>query len=138
MENAFMDFVDADGDVESWIKISETRHRFATISYMRTDGLLATYHPDFIVETNDSLFLVETKGADKVKDRNVQQKRRAATEWCEKINQLPEQSRNGKEWEYILLGEDTFYGLSMNGATLTDIFNHCRVSSAMVQGVLSF
>ncbi len=138
LEHSFMDFVDNDGDVECWIKISETRHRFASISYMRTDGLLATYHPDFIVETNDRLYLVETKGADKVKDRNVQQKRMAATEWCEKINQLPEQSRNGKEWEYILLGEDTFYGLSMNGATLTDIFNHCRVSSAMVQGVLSF
>jgi type III restriction enzyme len=138
LEHSFMDFVDNDGDVERWIKISETRHRFASISYMRTDGLLATYHPDFIVETNDRLYLVETKGTDKVKDRNVQQKRRAATEWCEKINQLPEQSRNGKEWEYILLGEDTFYGLSMNGATLTDIFNHCRVSSAMVQGVLSF
>lgn len=138
LEHAFMDFVDADGAVERWIKISETRHRFASISYMRTDGLLATYHPDFIVETNDRLYLVETKGTDKVKDRNVQQKRRAATEWCEKINQLPEQSRNGREWEYILLGEDTFYGLSMNGATLTDIFNHCRVSSAMVQGVLSF
>lgn len=138
LEHSFMDFVDNDGDVECWIKISETRHRFVSISYMRTDGLLATYHPDFIVETNDRLYLVETKGTDKVKDRNVQQKRRAATEWCEKINQLPEQSRNGKEWEYILLGEDTFYGLSMNGATLIDIFNHCRVSSAMVQGVLSF
>lgn len=138
LEHSFMDFVDNDGDVECWIKISETRHRFASISYMRTDGLLATYHPDFIVETNDRLYLVETKGTDKVKDRNVQQKRRAATEWCEKINQLPEQSRKGKVWEYILLGEDTFYGLSMNGATLTDIFNHCRVSSAMVQGVLSF
>ena len=138
LEHAFMDFVDADGNVERWIKISETRHRFASISYMRTDGLLATYHPDFIVETNDKLYLVETKGADKVMDRNVQQKRRAATEWCEKINHLQELSRNGKEWEYILLGEDTFYGLSINGATVTDIFNHCRVSTAMVQGVLSF
>lgn len=138
LEHAFMDFVDADGNVERWFKISETRHRFASISYMRTDGLLATYHPDFIVETNDKLYLVETKGADKVMDRNVQQKRRAATEWCEKINHLQEPSRNGKEWEYILLGEDTFYGLSINGATVTDIFNHCRVSTAMVQGVLSF
>ena len=138
LEHAFMDFVDADGNVERWIKISETRHRFASISYMRTDGLLATYHPDFIVETNDKMYLVETKGADKVMDRNVQQKRRAATEWCEKINHLQELSRNGKEWEYILLGEDTFYGLSINGATVTDIFNHCRVSTAMVQGVLSF
>ncbi len=138
LEHAFMDFVDSDSDVERWIKISETRHRFATIAYMRTDGLLATYHPDFIVETNDRLYLVETKGTDKVRDRNVQQKRRAATEWCEKINQLPEQSRNGKDWEYILLGEDVFYGLSTNGATVTDIFNRCKVSSAMVQGVLSF
>lgn len=138
LEKAFMEFIDADGEVEQWIKISETRHRFASITYMRTDGLLATYHPDFLVGTAERLYMIETKGADKVKDPNVQQKRRAAVEWCEKINQLPSKQREYKQWEYVLIGEDDFYGLSTNGATLEDICRRCRVSTAIVQGVLNF
>lgn len=138
LERAFMEFIDADSDVERWLKISETRHRFASITYMRTDGLLATYHPDFMVETANRMYLVETKGEDKVRDRNVQQKRRAATEWCEKINQLPTDKRQGRTWEYILLGENDFYGLSSAGATLTDICQRCRVSMSTVQGELHF
>ncbi len=138
LERAFMEFVDSDGQVERWIKISETRHRFATIAYMRTDGLLATYHPDFLVATSGKTYMVETKGQDKVRDRNVQQKRRAAVEWCDKINALPPEKRHGREWEYVLLGEDDFYGLSMNGATFEDICRRCRISAAVVQGELQF
>ena len=138
LERAFMEFIDADGLVEKWIKVSETRHRFASITYIRTDGLLATYHPDFLVQTAEEMYLVETKGQDRVRDRNVQQKRRAATEWCSKINDLSAESRGNKSWEYILLGEDDFYGLSRNGATFEDICRRCRISSAMVQGELNF
>ncbi len=138
LERAFMEFIDNDGEVERWLKISETRHRFACIAYMRTDGLLATYHPDFLVETADKVYMVETKGQDKVRDRNVQQKRRAATEWCEKINQLPGEKRRWRTWEYILLGENDFYGLTGAGATFADLAARCRVSRAMVQGELQF
>jgi type III restriction enzyme len=138
LEKAFMEFIDSDSQVERWIKISVTRHRFASITYMRTDGLLATYHPDFIVATSDKVYLVETKGQDKVKDRNVQQKRRAAVEWCEKLNDLPADKRDGLEWEYVLIGENDFYGLSMNGATFEDICLRCRINAAVVQGELKF
>lgn len=138
LERAFMEFVDCDSQVERWIKISETRHRFATITYMRTDGLLATYHPDFLVATSDKVYMIETKGQDKVKDRNVQQKRRAAVEWCDNLNNLPADKRDGREWEYILIGENDFYGLSMNGATFEDICLRCRINAAVVQGELKF
>lgn len=138
LERAFMEFVDCDSQVERWIKISETRHRFASITYMRTDGLLATYHPDFLVVTSEKVYMVETKGQDKVKDRNVQQKRRAAVEWCDKLNDLPADKRDGREWEYVLIGENDFYGLSMNGATFEDVCLRCRINSAVVQGELKF
>lgn len=138
LERAFMEFVDCDSRVERWIKISETRHRFASITYMRTDGLLATYHPDFLVATSDKVYMVETKGQDKVKDRNVQQKRRAAVEWCDKLNDLPADKREGLEWEYVLIGENDFYGLSMNGATFEDICLRCRINASVVQGELKF
>ena len=138
LEKAFMEFVDCDGQVERWIKISETRHRFATITYMRTDGLLATYHPDFLVATAGKIYMVETKGQDKVRDRNVQQKRRAAVEWCDKINTLPSDKRDNREWEYVLIGENDFYGLSLNGATFEDICQRCRISASVAQGELKF
>ena len=44
-------FLDNDADVERFLKISESQHAFATIFYLREDGLLASYHPDFIVCT---------------------------------------------------------------------------------------
>lgn len=138
LERAFMEFIDCDSRVERWIKISETRHRFASITYMRTDGLLATYHPDFLVASSDKVYMVETKGQDKVKDRNVQQKRRAAVEWFDKLNDLPADKRDGREWEYVLIGENDFYGLSMNGATFEDICLRCRINAAVVQGELKF
>lgn len=131
LEKAFMEFVDADSDVERWIKISETRHRFASIAYMRTDGLMANYHPDFLVQTKDGIYMVETKGKDKVQDHNVQQKRRAATEWCLKVSEVQE-----TRWEYVLLSEDDFYGLTYAGATFNDLVARCSVSLSVVQGVL--
>jgi len=138
LERAFMEFIDADSEVERWIKISETRHRFASITYMRTDGLLATYHPDFLVTTANKVYMIETKGQDKVKDHNVQQKRRAAVEWCNKINELPAGKRDGREWRYVLVGENDFYGLTMNGATFEDVCQRCMISMSIVQGELKF
>ncbi len=133
LEKAFMDYIDNDGEVECWIKINETRHRFASISYMRTDGLLATYHPDFLVQVAGKIYMVETKGDDKVHDKNVQQKRRAAVEWCEKVSKV-----QSTPWEYVLLSESDFYGLSFAGATFRDMVERCRVNNAIVQGTLSF
>lgn len=135
-EKAFLEFLDADAEVESFIKINESQHRFASIFYVRTDGLLATYHPDFLVSTADKIYMIETKGDDKVDDRNVRQKQLAAVEWCRKINELPEKERDDKEWEYILLSETNFYLLSGNGATITDICQRTAVSLKTIQGRL--
>ena len=41
-----------------------------------------------------------------------------------------------REWEYVLLSEDNFYGLSSNGATITDICNLNKVSLSQVTGDL--
>ena len=133
LEKAFMDFIDADGEVERWVKISETRHRFASIAYMREDGLLATYHPDFLVESHGRLYMVETKATAQERDRNVQRKRRAAAEWCQKVSEV-----QPMPWEYLLVGEDGFYGLTHAGATFGDLCDRCRVGMATVWGELQF
>lgn len=136
LERAFIEFLDTDGEVERFLKISENMHPFAVIYYMRKDGLMATYHPDFIVATQKKIYLIETKGNDKLFDKNVRQKQTAAVEWTRKINELPAEERMNREWEYVLISEDNFYGLSHNGATITDICDRCKVSLSAAMGEL--
>jgi type III restriction enzyme len=136
LERAFIDFLDKDGEVERFLKISENMHPFAVIYYMRKDGLMATYHPDFIVATAQKVYLIETKGNDKLFDKNVRQKQTAAVEWTRKINELKAEERMNREWEYVLISEDNFYGLSHNGAAITDICDRCKVSLSAAMGEL--
>ena len=136
LEKAFAEFLDRDAEVERFLKISETQHSFASIYYIRADGLMSVYHPDFLVATVDRVYLVETKGNDKINDKNVRQKQAATIEWVRKINSLKPEERMNREWEYVLLSEDNFYGLSANGATITDICNLNKVSLSQVTGDL--
>lgn len=135
-EKAFARFIDNDGDVEAFLKIDEINHAFAVIYYVRDDGMLATYHPDFIVKTTDMIYVIETKGNNMVTDKNVRLKQKATLQWMKRINDLPENERMGKLWRYVLLSEDNFYSLSGSGATLEDICQRCAVSSSAVTGNL--
>ena len=137
-ERSMLEFLDTDADVERFLKINEYQHPFAIIYYIREDGLLATYHPDFIVGTADRVYLIETKGNDKVFDKNVRRKQRAALEWTRKINQLKPEERMNREWEYVLLSEDNFYSLLGSDATLVDICERAKVSPSAATGNLFF
>lgn len=135
-EKAFMEFTDSDGEVESLLKVGEHQHSFAAISYIRADGLLSLYHPDFIVRTAQKLYIIETKGSDRVQDENVKQKQLATVEWCARMNSLPESERMFRQWEYVLLSEAHFYSYSQNGASLTEICELGKISEAAVKGKL--
>lgn len=136
LEKAFIEFLDRDAEVERFLKINENGHSFAIIFYVRKDGLMATYHPDFILATADKVYLIETKGDDKVDDVNVRQKQTATVEWIKKINALEPGDRMNRTWEYVLVGESVFYSLSGSGATITDICNMCKVSYSVATGNL--
>lgn len=136
LEKAFIEFLNRDAEVERFLKINESGHSFAIIFYVRKDGLMATYHPDFIVATADKAYLIETKGDDKVDDVNVRQKQTATIEWIKKINALESKDRMNRTWEYVLIGESVFYSLSGSGATITDICNQCKVSYSVATGNL--
>lgn len=75
-ERAFSEFLDKDGGVERFLKINESQHPFASLFYLRQDGLLASYHPDFMVCTAAHIYIVETKSDDRIADANVRQNRR--------------------------------------------------------------
>ena len=136
LEKEFMEFLDRDSDVQSFLKINESQHGFAKVFYIREDGLLASYHPDFIVKTAEAITIVETKGDDKANDANVRRKQMSILDWCKKINRLPSEMRMNRDWRYILLKETDFYIWSVNGATFIDIARLSVVSHTNVTGLL--
>lgn len=136
LEKAFIEYLDKDAKVERFLKINESGHAFAVIFYIRKDGLMATYHPDFMVATKEKIYLIETKGDDKINDANVRQKQTATIEWIKKINDLEPKDRMNRTWEYVLVGESVFYSLCGSGADIEDICNHCKVSYAAATGNL--
>ena len=135
-EKAFARFLDTDSSVEAFLKIDETQHAFAIVYYIRNDGMLATYHPDFIVKTKDKIYIIETKGNDKIDDKNVRIKQQSTLQWLRRVNALPEEERMHRKWEYVLLSEDNFYSLSGSGASLEDICIRCRLSASASTGNL--
>lgn len=130
LERAFIEWADSDGGVEAFCKLSETRHDFVRLRYVKDDGMQAFYFPDFLVRTNDAIYLVETKAEQQVIHPNVQRKLRAAATWCARINGLPCQLRGEREWHYALVGESVFFDWRDKGARLPDLLAFARVRGA--------
>ncbi len=135
-EKKFMLYADTDSGVESLIKVNEYSHSFATISYIRTDGLLSLYFPDFIVKTAKKIYLIETKSDKDLNDQNVKQKQLSTLHWIKRINSLDAKDRIEREWSYILLGENHFYSLKDNNASIEEICELARVNEATAAGKL--
>lgn len=123
-EKNFIEFVDKDAEVQSFLKINQYYHDFAYITYLREDGLLAHYFPDFIVKIGNQIYIVETKADKDVKNPNVEQKKNATIDWLNKINELRPEDRMFAMWNYVLLGENTFYQMSESGADTQDILEY--------------
>lgn len=130
LERAFIEWAQADGGVEAFCKLSETRHDFARLRYVRDDGLPGFYFPDFLVRTTDAVYLAETKAQQQVNHPNVQRKLKAAAAWCERINALPPYDRGSREWRYSLVGESLFHDWKEKNARLPELLEFCRVRPA--------
>ncbi len=138
LEKRFGEFLDRDEKVESFLKIDEYKHYFAKIGYMREDGMLAWYSPDFIVKTPEHVYIIETKSTESMSQANVKAKQLAATEWCKKINRLAKQNRMEREWEYVLLSESMFNSFAGTGADVEDICERNRLRAGNIYGELDF
>lgn len=138
LERDFLDFIDRDAAVERFVKVNEVRHSFARIVYLRTDGLLGEYIPDFLVATAERVFLVETKAAGQVADGNVRQKRKAAIEWCRRVNALAPDDRLARRWAYLLLSDNVFYRYRDAGGTFSDFSAFAELTEAGFRGEFDF
>lgn len=131
LERAFIEWAQADSGIEAFCKISENRHEFARLRYVKDDGLPAFYFPDFMVRTGDSIYLVETKSQQQTTHPNVQRKLKAAATWCRRINELPPDERDGREWHYALVGESLFDDWKVKNARMAELLAFSRIRPAV-------
>lgn len=105
LERRFIKWADQDTQIEALVKVHEYRHSFLRRPYLKADGMPAQYSPDFLVRTDEAVYVVETKAQSAMSDENVKRKQGAALAWCEQINVLPPEERDDRDWYYVLLGE---------------------------------
>lgn len=68
-------------------------------------GGTSRYEPDFIVETTDKIYMIETKASNELKNDSVIQKAKAAKVYCQAVTDWNAEN-GGKPWEYVLLSHD--------------------------------
>lgn len=127
LEKAFIHWAQADTQVEAFCKVSENRHIFARLRYVKDDGLPAFYSPDFLVRTADAVYMVETKAQQQTIHPNVQRKLRAAIAWCERINSLSPIERGSAPWHYVLLAENVVAEWRAKRARLAELLDFARL-----------
>lgn len=87
--------LDNDTDVQNWLRPAP---REFNITYNRGRH----YEPDFVVETDDVIYLVEVKGEDKLNDPDVIAKKTRGVQYCEVASRWGK--ANGyKEWQYLFI-----------------------------------
>ncbi len=64
-----------------------------------------SYSPDFVVETETTIYLCEPKRADLLDSQEVQDKANAALTWCQHATEHAK-TYGGKPWEYLLIPHD--------------------------------
>jgi len=127
LERALIHWASADAKILAFCKISENRHTFARLRYVKDDGLAAFYSPDFLLRTEAAIYLAETKAQQQAIHPNVQRKLKAAVAWCYRINQQAPAHRSGLPWHYVLLAEDFVYECQATGARQADLLDYARL-----------
>jgi type III restriction enzyme len=80
------------------------------ISYRDKSGIQRDYEVDFIVKTDQSMYLVETKSDRDLESATVGLKARAAQSWCETASTVapPAEFNQPQQWQYLIVAESIF------------------------------
>lgn len=85
-----------DATVIKWLRPAPNQFR------IYWDNNSKRYEPDFIVETGDTIFMIEVKRADQTEEENVLAKKVAAERYCKYASQYTA-ANDGKKWKYLIL-----------------------------------
>ncbi len=81
------------------------------------------YEPDFVVETNNTIYLVEVKADKDLEDTDVLAKKEKALEYCRRVSEWALSSGN-KTWTYLLIPASKIG----NNSTFKFLSTTCKVS----------
>jgi type III restriction enzyme len=99
-ELEFAAWLDGADDVQSFSK-----NYFAVnfrLDYVKADGSISNYHPDFIVKlTSGLIVIVETKGQE---DVDVEPKLLRLKQWCEDVNRL----QGEQTFDFVYVDQESF------------------------------
>ncbi len=95
-EKDFSFILEQDKTVLKWLRPAKNQFRI----YWKHNS--KQYSPDFVVETADSIFLVETKKEGDIDATDVQEKAKAALEYCKHATDYTIVN-GGKPWKYLLI-----------------------------------
>lgn len=98
-EKEFAALIDEDPLVEKWL-----RPHIRQFNIYWSHGS-KRYEPDFVVETKEKIFMVEVKAKNEIDTDEVQEKARAAREYCQIATEYLKEN-NGKEWMYLIIPHD--------------------------------
>ena len=98
-EQDFAFILENDATVTKWLRPAPNQFR------IYWDNNSKKYEPDFIVETTNTIYMVETKALNNINDPDVQAKKVAAERYCKYASEFTAQY-GGKAWKYLLLPHD--------------------------------
>ena len=98
-EQDFSFVLETDNSVLRWLRPAQKQFNI----YWGKDG--SNYEPDFIVETDSTIYMIEIKASKEIGDQEVNEKRVAAELYCKKATSFTTEN-GGKPWRYIILRHD--------------------------------
>jgi type III restriction enzyme len=104
LEMRFAEFLEAAPDVQAF-----TKNYFAIgfkIDYVRADGDLSNYIPDFIVrDTAGKIWIIETKGREEI---DLPQKMGRLRQWCEDATAAEAAAGETQSYDFIYVDQSSF------------------------------
>lgn len=93
-EKDFSIILEQDNDVEKWLRPAHNQFRIYWAHNSKQ------YHPDFVVEGKTAIYIIETKKLDDMNSVEVNDKARAAIEYCKYASEYTS-ANDGKPWKYV-------------------------------------
>ena len=113
-EKDLASILEQDTVVKKWLRPARSQFR---IYY---DHNSKRYEPDFIVETSDTIFMIEVKAGRDMENPEVQEKAEAGQKFCESATEFNLKNR-GKKWKYVLIPHNVI-GLNMSFNSLAESY----------------
>ena len=88
-------------DATKWLKPAKGQFQI----YYKLGAEQPEYIPDFVAETDSTIFMVETKARADINTQEVQAKAAAAARWCEQASAYAAEV-GSKPWRYLLVPHD--------------------------------